>query len=321
MPGLTSLSVGDRRSVVDRKTAAMTPSHAERAAAFALAPTAAVWGELGGLRELSLTLPLAALPASFLGGLSGALRVLSLTITPPSVTGGHSAPKFELTDAALASLTMLEELTLSGLFSGGVGAPSFTGEGFASLSRLSSLALTHSLLPPRILAHVGMALRSLSLAHCTGLTDKTLSSVPAAVRAGIQTLNLRDAPPQVTASSFSGLSGLEELDVSCHLQPSLLSQAALVILGTLGRLRRLLAHADTFLEPRSAAAFDGSGLRELAHCPLVELDLIGPGNFYMRNAPDIGAIKTLRTLRLGCKELGGGAFLAALPLLEVCSSP
>lgn len=321
MPGLTALGVEDRKGVSDRKAAAITSSHSQRAAALALAPSAAVWGELGGLRELVLTLPRTALPVGFLGGLSGALRVLSLTVIPPPATADRSSGGgvFEVTDAAVACLPLLEELTLCRVasWSDVTAAPHFSGAGLASLTRLRSLALTHSHLPPRILAHACTSIRSLNLSHCTGLSNATFKSAPAAVLVGIRVLNLREAPPGVTSEAFYSLTCLEELDVSCNLQPSLLCCAVLGVLGSHGRLRRLLAHADTFLEQRDRAVYDGGGLRALASCPLVELDLIGPGHYYMPNARDVGALRSLRVLRLGCKELHGGAFLAGLPLLEV----
>lgn len=318
MPGLTALTVCDRKSVSGRRAASVTASHSERAAALALVPTAPVWGELGQLRELSLTLPLTALPATLLSRLSVGLRVLCLNVIPPPATaeGGGS---FVLTDAALAGLPLLEELTLCRVatWSDVTAVPHFSGSCLATLSRLKMLALTHSHLPPLVLEHACPALRSLSLAHCTGLTSETLTSIPTAVLAGIRTLNLRDAPPAVTSVAFAGLTGLEDLDVSCNLQPSLLSEPLLRVLGSMGRLRRLCGHADTFMDPKSRTLYRGGGLQALASCPLVELDLLGPGHYYLPNARDTSALKSLRVLRLGCKELHGGTFLASLPLLEV----
>jgi hypothetical protein len=319
MPSLTALGVVDRQSFTDRKAATMTTSHSDRAAALALSPSARVWGELGGLRELTLTLALSALPPNFLSGLSGALRKLSLSTIPPPATAQLGGDTFVLTDTALTRFPLLEELMLCRVASweDQSTAPLFSGVCLATLTRLGTLALTHSHVPPRVLEHACPALRSLNLSHCTGLSDETFTSAPAAVLSGIRALNLRDAPASVTSVSFAGLDGLEDLDASCNLQPSLLSEDMLRVLGSFGRLRQLRAHADTFVDQRSPAMYRGGGLRALARCPLVELDLLGPGHYYLPTVQDIGVLTSLRSLRLVCKELHGGAFLANLPLLEV----
>lgn len=248
MPGLEVLAVVER-------AAAVTARRSSRAVApLFIAPSAAVWGELGRLREVSLDLPVAAMPLALLRSLNGAvLRKLALRVAEFSMTsrGGYYGPGIRglVTDAALAALPLLEEVGLFGvlptafagygLAGGAAGDESeeaFTGAGLASLPRLASLTLHSARIPDGLLSHAPASLRSLDLSHCSGLTDATFA--PPCL-AGLTSLTLHNPPATVTSEAFVGLVALEDLFVQSSNNGGLISDATLAVLGSHGRLRCL----------------------------------------------------------------------------------
>jgi hypothetical protein len=104
------LAVVRTMSHIEALTVVESASARRTATRLALAPAAAVWGELGSLRELSLELGAAVMPATLLSSLNGAvLRKLSLRICN-SGWDERAGIVGLITDAGLAGLPLLEEL-------------------------------------------------------------------------------------------------------------------------------------------------------------------------------------------------------------------
>ena len=217
------------------------PTKRGKAPRLAISPTAPVWGELGSLRELSLELTASSVPLTLLGSLNGAiLRKLALRIT--NLDGLETGIGGLVTDAALAGLPLLEELLLDGALPlesapfGDSSSISFTGAGLAALHRLTSLTIHQGTLPTGMFSHARASLRTLKLSGCSGLTD---ASFAAPCFSNITSLSLRESSEGLTAVAFAGLAALEELTLHTKASVALISDAALAVLGSHGRLRRL----------------------------------------------------------------------------------
>lgn len=256
---LSSVRVMPRLEVltmVERAVEPTTRRSTRGVAPLVLAPSAAVWGELGRLRELSLDMPADTLPINLLSSLNGAvLRKLSISVSDRvswrRMGGWGRNAKDVVTDAALAALPLLEELCLIGVLGPAAsalqvhlplpqGLPSpgtFTGSGLASLPRLASLTLHGGDLPPDVFSQAPASLRALDVSNCSGLVDATFTT---ARLAGLTSLTLHDPPVGVTSEAFAGLAALESLVVKAAFHNTLISDATLAVLGSHGRLRRLV---------------------------------------------------------------------------------
>lgn len=218
MPRLEALTVVDCHTALGRGA-----DHALKA------PSDTVWGELRSLRELSVTLPCSAIPLALLSSLNGAvLRKLSLCVSNSWDTG---TTRIRVSDAALAALPLLEELCLDGTLLKG-----FSGTGLAMLSRLVSLKLRSATLAEDVFASAPASLRSVDVSGSTGMTDATFS---APCFAGVTSLTLNRPPESMTSAAFAGLFALEVLDLAIHEHTALIADAALAVLGSHRRLRRL----------------------------------------------------------------------------------
>lgn len=257
MPRLEALAVFERAGGASgrRSTRATTP--------FILSPSAAIWGELGHLRELNLELPAAAMPVGLLSALNSKLRKLSLRVVHHRHRIGvhqNRGIKGLITDAALAALPLLEGLHLFAVLGTHTAGPLagdknphkvFTGVSLAALTRLSSLTLHGAALPVGVFSHAPTSIRSLDVSHCTGLTDATFN---APCLAGITSLILHDPPEGLSSRMFVGLSALEELNVRAERGGhNLITGAALRALGLHGRLRRLRCFSE--ISPREAHTY------------------------------------------------------------------
>lgn len=257
-------------------------------------PSAPVWRELGGLRELSLTSKLACLPASLLDGLIN-LRVLRLKRQFHRDDEGPC--HFRVTDTALQRLTQLTILELRGIahcrtYNGPsrhlLDAVSFTGSSLAALRSLRTLTISGAVLPPAFLTFVPPGLQSLDVASCEMPPDP-FASLPASVKT-LTISNCHDLSDAAFAPlvhvrsliasgiaisymAFAGLEALEELILSNmgYGGPRLLCDELFGILGSFGRIRRL-SLPSSYLANYNAK-FTDAGLGQLARCPLEQLDL------------------------------------------------
>lgn len=265
MPHLEALSVAN----------VSAPRRANRWSGAALplliAPSAAVWGELGRLRELCLELPASAMPVALLGSLNGSL-LRKLAIRNSTL---HSADGIQgmISDAALAALPLLEELLLNNVLPSHAGiwgskgpSPDFTGSCLAALPRLKVLAILSASLPSGVFSRAPASLRSLDVSWCSGLTD---ASFAAPFLAGITSLTLRNPPAAMTSAAFAGLTALEELVMQIVGDSALASDGAFAVLGSHCRLRRL--RFKTNVEHHGAGTAPGAHLHALARCPLEEM--------------------------------------------------
>ena len=226
-----------------------------------IAPSAAVWRELGRLRELRLELPHASYPSDLLSHLGG-LHKLQLEAT---IERGQLAPvgAFLVTDAGLARVPELVELKLRDIsFHRG-----FTGASFSLVPALSVLELHSAHLPRGSLLPTN--LQSLSISGQAHLADETLAPLTRLTSLVLDTFGNQARAPGgnatdgcLTSAAFLGLSQLESFNVT---RGTLGTSADLIlaVLNGFGKLRRLTG--NLVLVP--------SLLATLSRCRLVELTL------------------------------------------------
>lgn len=243
---------------------------------FTLSPSAPVWRELGGLRELSLALPQSCYPPDFLSHLGG-IRKLNLTAeTSMGPTGS-----FTVTDVGLGQLAGLEELHLKEV----AFSADFTGACFARLPRLVLLDLCSAALPCE--ASLPPLLVSLSVRKQLHLSSATIAPLTS-----LKSLCLGTCSPPPAASvcltqtAFLGLAVLETFEVARGVFASDSDEAdVLALLLGFGRLRRL---AGSMIPIAPVIA-------RVSTCPIVELS-VQFGRTAVVPAAFAGAFPHLRSL-------------------------
>lgn len=232
---------------------------------------ATVWGEIGRLRELQLSNLQSPSVNNLLGHVGSGLRKLDLHAW---TFQGAFSPGF-------AAVPLLESLSLSGI--------PVAGSDLAPLTHLRVLSVAYAALQPDFLMHAASSLRELSLNCCRGITNATFA--PPGL-ASLRELTLLTNAPS-TAVTSDALVGLASLEVfrSCGYR-KLVSQKALNVLGSMGRLRRLLWTQEG---GKFCALV---GLKALSRCPITEIDLSGSARIAQTlKASQIARLKSLRSLR------------------------
>lgn len=276
-----------------------------RGTPFTLSPSAAVWRELGGLRELALELPRTHYPLDLLSRLGG-LRKLSLAAelspVPPPGT-------LVVTDAGLTRLPDLESLTLRGVHF----ARAFSGACFARLPHLTSMDLFCAALP--VGATLPVQLVALAVAGQGPLANETLAPLVALKSLKVDTdARLLGSSGGLSSVAFQGMAWLESLDVSPSVFDSDRTIAdVFAVLNGFGHVRRVAA--------RLVAV--GPSLSRLSQCPIDALDL-QTGNTAVTPVAFAAAFPQLRSLRVRFvpekSDQGGFAFFSAVKGLWVSVS-